>query len=214
VSTATVAPKKIRTGTKVRHALLKDVKKAVDGAQAIVITKWEKVPTRDLNGLRTSLKGIDSNFFVVKNSLSRIVCREQGWAELEKVFEGTCAITPVKGDVAAAAKLLAAFQKGHEGFVLQGGVLEGKFLKKQDIDALAKLPSRQVLLSQLAGVLISPIRNLAVVLQAPIREAALVLAAVKQKKEKEPAKAAPAKAEPAAQEPAKPETPAEESPKA
>ncbi len=176
-------------GTRVQAALYRDVKQAVSGAHAIVVTKCDRVPTRDLNELRFSLRGIDANLLVVKNSLSRIVCREIGWADLEKVFEGTCAIMPVKGDVAAAAKLLSAFQKGHEGFSVQGGMLQGKFLKKQDLDALAKLPSRQVMLSQLAGVLISPVRNLAIVLQAPIRELALTLAAVKQKKEKEGQKA-------------------------
>ncbi len=181
--------KKIRLGSRVRSALYRDIQKAVDGVQAVVVTKCDKVPTRALNELRYSLRGIDSNFLVVKNSLTKIVFRENGWTDLDKAFEGTCGIAPVRGDMASACKLLVTFQKDHEGFLVQAGVLQGKYLRKQDLDVLAKLPSRQVLLSQLAGVLQSPVRNLAIVLQAPIRQLALILAAVKQKREKEGQKA-------------------------
>ena len=94
-------------------------------------------------------------------------------------------IGAIQGDVPAACKLLVQFSKEHEGFVLKGGVLTGQFLGAQDLQALARLPTREVMLSQLAGVLQSPLRRFAFALQGPIRFLAMILSAVGQKKEKE-----------------------------
>ncbi|MCM8811930.1 MAG: 50S ribosomal protein L10 [Candidatus Omnitrophica bacterium] len=168
-----------------RSSIYRELKAQVEASGAVVVSSVQKVPARELNRLRFSLRDIDSNFMIAKNSISRILCREQGWQDMEKLFEGTCAISPVKGDAAKVCKLLATFQKDHEGFVIQGGILEGQFYSKDQLIALSKLPSREVLLSQLAGLLQGPIRNLAVVLQAPIREAALAFKALAQKREKE-----------------------------
>ena len=86
--------------------------------------------------------------------------------------------------MAAACKLLDAFSKNHEGFVLKGGILKGQILKANDLATLARLPSKEVLLGWLAGMMQAPIRNLAFVAQAPVRSLAVLLEAVKLKKEK------------------------------
>ena len=179
--TAAVEEKQPRLGQQVRTAWVRDLNSHLSNVETIIVAKVDRVPTRDLNKLRQSLNG---SFYIVKNSLCRIAFREKGWTDLEKVLEGTCAIGPVEGDVAAAAKLLVQFQKDHEGFVLQGGVLAGKTLGAKEMKSLAALPSRQVLLSQLAGVMQSPLRSLAFVLNGPIRQLAMTLAALAQKKEK------------------------------
>jgi len=173
--------KKVGLGRKVRTSWLRDLNHTLSEVDGVVVAKLDQVPTRDLNHLRHSL---DGSFTVVKNSLCRLAFREKGWADLEKVLEGTCAISPIRGDVAALAKLLVQFQKEHQGFVLQGGILTGQMLGAEELKTLAALPSRQALLSQLAGVVQSPLRSLAFVLNAPIRGLAIALAAVAQKKEK------------------------------
>ncbi len=170
-----------RLGQQVRASWVRDLSQALSQVDTVVVAKMGRVPTRDLNQLRRSLNG---SFYVVKNSLCRIAFREKGWTDLEKVLEGTCAISPVEGDVAAVAKLLVQFAKDHEGFALQGGVLTGQMMGAKELKSLAALPSRQVLLSQLAGIAQAPMRGLAVVLSAPIRALAVVLAAVAKNKEK------------------------------
>lgn len=185
-----------RLGQQVRASWVRDLNGSLKGVDAVVVAKLVKVPTRDLNKLRDSL---DGSFYVVKNSLCRIAFREKGWTDLEKVLEGTCAISPIEGDAVAVAKLLVQFAKDHEGFVLQGGVLTGQTLGAKELKSLAALPTRQVLLSQLAGILQSPLRSLAFVANAPIRQLALVLSAVAKKKPADAPAAAEKPAEPAAE---------------
>ncbi len=201
---------KMRLGKQVRAGLFRDLKQALSGVETVVIAKVEKVSTQDINKLRISLRGIESNFLVVKNSLCRLTFKERGWTDLDKFLQGTCGVAPIRGEVTTAAKLLATFSKDHEGFVIQGGVLQGQPIPAKELAALAKLPSREVLLSQVAGILQLPIRNLAVVLQASIRSFVLTMEALRQKKEKEEPKAqAAAKEEPKAQAPAEAEAPKE-----
>ncbi len=174
-----------RLGRRVRARWVQDMGKALSAVDSVVVAQMGKVPTRDLNQLRQQLQSQEGSFNVVKNALCRLAFREKGWSDLEKHLQGTCGITPIRGDAVAAAKLLVQFAKDHEGFVLKGGVMGGAVLSAQDLSALAKLPTRQVLLSQLAGVMQMPLRNLAMLLQGPIRQFALTLAALAQKKGKE-----------------------------
>ncbi len=182
MSAAAVQEKKVGLGRQVRTSWLRDLNHTLSEVEGVVVAKLDQVPTRDLNQLRNSL---DGSFYVVKNSLCRIAFREKGWADLEKVLEGTCAISPIRGDVVALAKLLVQFQKDHQGFVLRGGVLTGQTLGEKELKPLAALPSRQVLLSQLAGILQSPLRSFAFLMNAPIRGLAIALAAVAGKKSAE-----------------------------
>ena len=171
-----------RLGRQVRMGWVRELGHALSEVESVVIAKIDRVSARDLNQLRNSLGG---SFYVVKNSLGRLAFRQRGWNELEKLLQGTCGIGTVRGDAVAACKLLVQFAKEHEGFVLQGGVLTGQALGAQDLMALARLPTREVLLSQLAGVFQSPLRRLAFALQGPIRALAMTFSAIGQKKEKE-----------------------------
>lgn len=174
--------KELRLGQQVRVSWVRDLDQALNQADAVLVAKVEKVPTRDLNQLRQQLGPLSSSFHMVKNSLCRISFRNQGWEGLDAFLTGTCAVTPIRGDAAAAAKLLVQFSKSHEGFVLQGGRIGKDLLKTQELKTLAQLPSRQVLLGQVAAMAQSPIRNFAVVLQAPLRALALAFSAVARKK--------------------------------
>ena len=176
---------RLRIGQKVRQVLVRDLKKNLTDVETVVVFKTQNVSTRDLNALRDSLKNLQSNLFVVKNSLGAVAFQELGWEELKKQMVGTCGVTPIRGDVAAVAKVLATFSKDHEGFVLQGGILKGTPLSSQEIVTLSRLPSREVLLSQLAGIVQSPLRKLAFGLSGPIRSFVLVVSAVSKKKEGE-----------------------------
>ena len=178
-------PKKVRLGQKVRAAIVRDLERKLSGIEVIVVARMDHVSTQDVNGLRQTLSHHEASFFVVKNSLCQRVFRDLGWAVLGEMLEGTCGVSPIRGDVGAVCKLLAAFSKGHEGFVLRGGFLKGQILQPKDLSDLARIPSRETLLSQLAGIVQSPLRQLAFVLHAPIRSLAMTLAAVNQKKEKE-----------------------------
>jgi len=176
-----VAEASPRLGRQVRTGWVRELSHLLQQVETVVIAKIDRVPTRDLNQLRQVLGG---SFYIVRNSLCRLAFRQRGWSELEKLLQGTCGIGAIHGDAAAACKLFAQFAKDHEGFLLQGGILAGQGMGPQDLQALAKLPSREVLLSQLAGTVQSPLRRLSFALQGPIRSLAMILAAVGQKREK------------------------------
>ena len=179
---ASRAEKPLRLGQQVRVGWVRELSEALTHVDSVVIAKIDRVPARDVNQLRRAMGG---SFYVVKNSLCRLALRQKGWNDLEKLLQGTCGIGAIQGDAAAACKLLVQFSKEHEGFVLQGGVLTGQMLGVQDLQNLARLPAREVILSQLAGIVQSPLRRLAFALQGPIRSLAMTLAAVGQKKGKE-----------------------------
>jgi len=85
----------------------------------------------------------------------------------------------------APAKVLHTFARGHKNLELKMGLLENKILSRQELEALATLPAREVLLTQLAGVMQAPLRNLGMVLSAPIRNMAYTLEAVRKKQAQE-----------------------------
>ena len=179
---ASPAENPVRLGQQVRIGWVRELTGVLSQVETVVIAKIERVPARNINQLRRALGG---SFYVVKNSLCRLAFRQRGWNELEKFLQGTCGVGAIQGDAAAACKLLVQFSKDHEGFVLQGGVLTGQILGVQELQALARLPAREVILSQLAGIVISPLHRLAFALQGPIRSLAMTLSAIGQKKGKE-----------------------------
>ena len=174
---------KARLGRQVRIGVVRDLKKVLEHADGIILAKVEKVQTREVNQLRQALQGRQGNLLVVKNRLGRLALRDLGWGDMERSFEGTCGISPLRGDPTLICKLLNNFSKDHEGFILRGGIFKGQMLQPQDLFTLARLPSREVLLSRLAGMALSPIRTMAFLLTGPVQALALGLEGVKRKKE-------------------------------
>ena len=112
----------------------------------------------------------------------RLAAAKANLGDLNVYLQGPTAIAFGYDDPVSPAKILAEFAKDHKKLELKGGVLEGNVIDQAMITALADLPSREVLLGQLAGLIQAPLRNLANVLSAPIRNTVYVLEAVRQKK--------------------------------
>ncbi len=106
-----------RLGRQVRAGIIQHVKGTLAKVDGVVVFRVEKVATRDLNNLRNSLGNHQASLVMVKNSLCRLAFRELGWTGLEQTLEGTCGISPVRGDLSAVCRLLSNFSKDHEGFV-------------------------------------------------------------------------------------------------
>ena len=174
-----------RVGAGLRRRWVSELGKDLSEVEAILVARLERVPTAELNRLRHTLAAQDSTFQVVKNSLCRLVFRDRGWSQLEKLLDGTCGVSPVRGDATAVTKLLVQFARGREGFTLRGGIVEGEFLAPAELTALARLPSRQVLLAQAASGIQAPLSGLVGTLQGVIRQMAGVLHAIMQKQEKQ-----------------------------
>ena len=177
-------------------------------AQAIYAVDYRGISVPQAAELRASLREQDASFRIVKNTLTLRAADKAGVEAIKQlVAEGPTALTFVRGDAALAAKALDSFSRRANVLEVKGGVLEGQVLAAEDVRRLARLPSREVLTAQFAGVVASPLTGLVRGLGSMVSGLAIALAQVREKKE---AEAPPAAAEPAAEEAPAEEAPAEE----
>ncbi len=109
----------------------------------------------------TQLRDADTRFRVVKNTLTERAADDAGAAALKPYLQGPTALVFVKGDAAAAAKALADFRRASGLLEFKGGWMNGDTLTAEQIDAIATLPSRDVLYGRLVGMVASPLTGLA-----------------------------------------------------
>ena len=166
-------------------------------AEAIYAVDYRGISVPQAAELRASLREHDATFRIVKNTLTLRAADQAGVeAVKELVADGPTALAFVRGDAALAAKALDTFSRRADVLVLKGGVLEGRVLAADDERSLARLPAREVLTAQFAGIVASPLTGLVRGLGSLVSGLAIALAQVRDQKEQE----APA-AEEAAPEP-------------
>jgi len=159
-------------------AVVEEIRAKVADADATVLTEYRGLTVHELARLRGSLRATGTEYKVFKNTLAR---RAVAGGELEGVaslFEGPVAIAFVRGDAAAAAKALREFGKDNPALVLKGGLLGTRLITPTDLDALADLPSREVILAQIAGTFQAPLAKAAGLFQAFTRNFAYGLKAL------------------------------------
>ena len=136
---------------------------------------------------RRKLRSHNVEVKVIKNNIARFVTKDGSFGEDTKAVTdsvvGPTLVAFAYGDIAAAAKVVHEFAKDNEAFVLKSSLMGKKKIEAADIEALASLPSREVLLAQLFGVLNGPARGFVSVLAAVPRGLVTVLSAIQKKKE-------------------------------
>jgi len=159
-----------------------------------VLTEYRGLTVAQLRQLRTTL-GDDVNYAVVKNTLTKIAAKDAGVESFDSLLEGPSAIAFIKGDPVVAAKGLRDFAKANPLLVIKGGVLEGKALGSDEINKLADLESREVLLAKLAGAMKAAPQQAVSLFAAPLSQAARLFAALQDKLPADGASATEAAAE-------------------
>lgn len=188
-----------------KAAVIDEIAGQIRESEAVFAVDYRGITVSQAAGLRESLRGSESTFRVTKNTLTILAADRAEQEALKGLLEGPTALTFVKGDVAAAAKSLADFQKAAPDLLpFKGGTLNGEAIDAAQITALAKLPTRDVLYQQLVGIVASPISGLARTLNALIGGLAIQLGQINEKKQSGEipagdAPAAPADAAPAAE---------------
>ena len=135
-------------------------------ATSVVVVDYLGITVEQATNLRTELRNAGVQFAVVKNSILSRAAKEAGLEGMEDIFKGPSAVAFSNDDVVAPAKILADFAKKVEALEIKAGVIEGKVSSKEEIEALAKLPNREGLLSMLLSVLQAPVRNTALAFKA------------------------------------------------
>ncbi len=149
-------------------------------ANAVVLTEYRGLSVGQLKQLRRSL-GDTASYAVVKNTLTTIAAREAGLDELESQLTGPTGIAFVSGEPVEAAKGLRDFAKDNPQLVIKGGILEGRMLSAEDVDKLASLESREVLLGKAAGAFKAALYQAAYMFTAPATQAARTIEALREK---------------------------------
>jgi large subunit ribosomal protein L10 len=165
-------------------------------SSAAVITEYRGLTVKQVTQLRRSL-GRDTTYAVVKNTLTKRAASDAGVAIDEALLVGPTAIAFVSGDPVEAAKGLRDFAKANPLLVIKGGILDGRSLSADEVNRIADLESREVLLARIAGALKALPTRAAGLFQAPLSQMARLAKALEEKKQA----AAEASAAPAAEAP-------------
>ncbi|WP_100449109.1 50S ribosomal protein L10 [Glycomyces xiaoerkulensis] len=164
-----------------KQAAIAELSDSFSKSSAAVLTEYRGLSVDELQQLRRSL-GEGARYRVAKNTLAKRAANRAGLTELDDLFVGPTAITFIDGDPVEAAKGLREFSKEHQALVIKGGVMEGETLSVDQINRLAELESREVLLSKLAAALKANAQQTAAVLDAPVTKMARLAAALQDKK--------------------------------
>ena len=135
-------------------------------AKIILLTDYRGITVEDATKLRAELRESNSEYRVIKNNIIKRALDLNGESGLDDLLEGPTALITNNEDYLAPAKAIYNFTKDHDFYKIKGGIIEGKVMTAEEIITLAKLPSRQELLAQLAGALLGNITKLAVALDA------------------------------------------------
>jgi large subunit ribosomal protein L10 len=163
-------------------AAVKEMAERFRSSEAVIVTEYRGLTVAQLAELRRSLRGV-ATFSVAKNTLTALAAKEAEVEGVDALFSGPTAIAFVTGDPVAAAKSLKTFGKDHPALVLKGGLFEGKALSSADVEFLASLESREVLLAKAAGAFKASLFGAAYLLSAPLGKAARTVDALRQKQE-------------------------------
>jgi large subunit ribosomal protein L10 len=163
-----------------KAAAVAEITEEFRASNATVLTEYRGLTVGQLKQLRRSL-GQDTTYAVVKNTLTKIAAKDAGVVGFDDLLVGPTAIAFIKGDAVAAAKGIDTFAKENPMLVIKGGMMDGKILTADDIKKLAKLESREVLLSRIAGAANATLAKAAALFQAPLSQAARTIAALEAK---------------------------------
>ena len=172
-----------------------DIAEQFKSSTATVVTEYRGLTVANLAELRRSLNGA-ATYTVAKNTLVKRAATVAGIEGLDELFAGPTAIAFVTGEPVDAAKAIKKFAKDHKALVIKGGYMDGHPLSVSEVERIADLESREVLLAKLAGAMKGNMAKAAGLFNAPASQMAHLAAALLEKKPAVAEAAAPAAAEP------------------
>jgi large subunit ribosomal protein L10 len=164
---------------------IEEIAAQIEGAEAIFAVDYRGISVPQAAELRGKLREADASFRVVKNRLTKRAADQVGEERLGELLQGPTALAFVRGDTALAAKAISSFNKEHEVLSFKGGFMDGTSLDEDQFKSIARLPGRDVLNGQLAGVVASPITGLVRGLGSMVSGLASQLQQLQEQKEKE-----------------------------
>lgn len=160
----------------IKEAKVAEIKEKLEKAQAIVLADYQGLTVEEDTALRKTLREAGVEYKVYKNNLVTLAAKELGIEGLDSYLEGPVSIAFGYEDATAPARVLYTFAKDHKKLELKAGMVEGTLYNKEEVEKLATIPSKEVLIAKLLGSFKAPLSNVAYLLNA-----------IKEKKESESA---------------------------
>jgi large subunit ribosomal protein L10 len=168
--------------TEAKQATVAELKDELSNAKATIVADYRGLTVSDISAVRRSLRGQGISYRVVKNRLAKIAAQEAGSGELSELLVGPSALAMGSGDEVVLARTFLEAIRPFRSVAVRGAVLNGKRVDADSVTRLATLPSREVLLGQLAGGMVSPLSTMASLLAAPLRNLGYALQQVADQK--------------------------------
>jgi large subunit ribosomal protein L10 len=161
-----------------KAAVVDEIAEQIGSAEAVYAVDYRGITVSQIAELRAKLRDADTSLRIVKNSLTERAADKAGATELKALLEGPTALALVRGDAALAAKALNDMARQLHILEFKGGLMNGGTLSGQEIQSIARLPSRDVLNAQLVGTIAAPLTGLVRTLNALIAGLAIQLQAI------------------------------------
>jgi large subunit ribosomal protein L10 len=162
--------------------LSENLSKQLENTVAIMVLDYTGLTVQQMEDIRNSIKEIGATFNVIKNSVVEKAVEDTKWDTLKEHLKGTNVYALSFDDPAALAKALVAKAKEHKKLEIKVGSLDGSIVNAKQIEALSKLPPKEVLIAQLLGTMNAPVTGFVNVLAGNIRKLMYVLKAIEEKK--------------------------------
>ena len=158
-----------------KQVAINELADGLNRAKLAVLTDYRGLKVTDLEGLRTTLRPLNAEFRVAKNTLTRIAAEQAGIEGLEPLLDGPLALLLAFDDVVGPAKAISDFARTSRILTVKSGVLDRKVIAAADVESLASMPSREVLQARLLGLMNSPMQRTVSVLSGPSRSVLYLL---------------------------------------
>ena len=136
----------------------------INKAKVVLLTDYRGISVEDVTGIRAKLRGTNTEYKVIKNNITKRALQKCNFEGLDDLLTGPTAVVLGYDDYLEASKIIYEYAKDNEFYKIKGGIIEGKVVSAEEIITLAKLPSRETLIAQLAGALLGNVTKLAVAL--------------------------------------------------
>ncbi len=166
-----------------KQALIADIAERLKKASSIIFSDYRGLTVKDMDALRDLLREKGMEMKILKKTFIRLAAKNAGIPEPDDAtLEGPISVTFSYSDPLSPAKVLHTFSKDHEALKIRGGFMDGKILKREEVTALAMIPSREELLARFVGSLQSPIYGFYSVLHGTLSGFLRALSALEKKK--------------------------------
>jgi large subunit ribosomal protein L10 len=171
--------------TEAKRAAVAELKEELSNSKATIVADYRGLTVSNISAVRRALRSEGISYRVVKNRLAKIAAQEAGRGELSELLEGPTALAMGGGDEVTLARTFLEAIRPYKSVVVRGGVIGSQRLDASSVTRLASLPSREILLAQLAGGMASPLAKMASLFAAPIRNLGYALTQLHQNRGQE-----------------------------